>query len=168
MDPEISVWMFQLAVAAGLAAWMSVAVLNNLQAFQASAGAIGLTMGMVLLREPPFDTLPLRRRAIASPAVHRLALLGVIALQAASALALLAGTLLIACEPLRFASASALACLNLGLGAFVLCWSAMCVAGLWFGAWIRQEGLLLTQLLLGCWGLLSFAVLNLPSALVRA
>ncbi|MCF4989867.1 DUF2165 family protein [Pseudomonas gessardii] len=37
----------------------------------------------------------------------------------------------------------------------------MLLAGLWFGYWIRQEGLQLTHLLLVVWMLLGFVVLNL-------
>jgi len=37
---------------------------------------------------------------------------------------------------------------------------AMLLGGIWFGYWIRQEGLQLTHLLLMVWILLHFVVLN--------
>lgn len=162
MTVTTSIWLFQLVTAASLTLWMIVSVLNNLQGFRASMAAIGQTMGMTLLRDPPFDTLPFLKRAVCNPHVHRAALIGVVLAQGASALLLLAGTIALAGTPADVATGSGAMLLNLGLAAFILCWSSMFTAGLWFGYWIKQEGLLLTQLLLTGWGLASFLVFNLP------
>jgi len=160
MSYSASLWLFQLATASGLALWMVVAVINNLQGFAASKGAIGLTMAMKLLQEEPFRDLPFLKRAIESTALHGAALVGVIILQIASAIPLVAGTVLLIASPGLPATASLSAIFNLGLAPFLLCWSLMFTCGLWFGFWIRQEGLLLTQLLLALWGFAGFAVLN--------
>jgi hypothetical protein len=156
MSYSASLWLFQMATACGLALWMTVAVINNLHGFAASKGAIGLTMAMKLLQEEPFRDLPFLKRAIESTALHGAAII----LQIASAIPLLAGTVLLAASPGSPATAAISAIFNLGLVPFLLCWSLMFTSGLWFGFWIRQEGLLLTQLLLALWGFAGFAVLN--------
>lgn len=155
-----SLWLFQMATAAGLALWMIVAVINNLQGFATSKAAIGQTMGMTLLRDATFLDLPFLRRAVTSPGLHGAALAGVLFIQVASAVPLAVGTVMLATSPGLPATAAISGIFNLGLAAFVACWSAMFTAGLWFGFWIKQEGLLLTQLLLAAWGLLGFFVLN--------
>lgn len=160
MSYSASLWLFQLATALGLALWIIVAVINNLQGFAASKGAVGLTMAMTLLREEPFRDLPFLKRAIESTSLHGAALVGVIVLQVASAIPLSIGTVLLAASPGLPATSALSAIFNLGLGPFLLCWSLMFTSGLWFGFWIRQEGLLLTQLLLALWGLAGFFVLN--------
>ena len=160
MSYSASLWLFQLATALGLALWMIVAVINNLQGFAASKGAVGLTMAMTLLREEPFRDLPFLKRAVESTAVHAAALVGVIILQIASAIPLVAGTVFLAASPGLPATAAVSTIFNLGLAPFLLCWSLMFTSGLWFGFWIKQEGLLLTQLLLALWGLAGFVVLN--------
>ena len=53
MDLHTSLWLFQAIQAVGLALWLSIAVLNNLQAFASSVGAIGATLAMAPLRQPP-------------------------------------------------------------------------------------------------------------------
>jgi hypothetical protein len=162
MSIESTIWLFQLVAVFSLTMWMAVAVMNNLQGFHASVGAIGTTMGMSLLRDPLFEKLPFLQRAITNTQIHRLALLGTAAIQLISTAALFVGTLLLAAVPMTPAPASVVAILNLGLCAFTLCWCLMFISGLWFAFWIKQEGLLLTQLLLALWGLLNFVVFNLP------
>ena len=39
MSAADSIWLFQAVHAVGLAIWLTIAVINNLQAFQASVGA---------------------------------------------------------------------------------------------------------------------------------
>ncbi|MNJ81791.1 hypothetical protein D3C77_807820 [compost metagenome] len=50
--------------------------------------------------------------------------------------------------------------MNLALSATLGFLFAMLLGGIWFGYWIRQEGLQLTHLLLMVWILLHFVVLN--------
>ncbi|WP_342394750.1 DUF2165 family protein [Sinorhizobium garamanticum] len=78
MSPEATFWLFQLTAAACLALWMIVAVANNVQGFQASVGAVGVTMSMTLLKEAPLDKPPFHNRAVNSVAAHRVALIGVL------------------------------------------------------------------------------------------
>ncbi|MCS5517490.1 DUF2165 domain-containing protein [Pseudomonas qingdaonensis] len=82
MDTATSLLMFQMVLAAGFTLWLSIALVNNLQAFASSAAAVGGTLSMAPLRQAPAIDLPLCSRAIHSPAVHRAALMVVVLLQA--------------------------------------------------------------------------------------
>ncbi|MCU1716226.1 DUF2165 domain-containing protein [Pseudomonas sp. 5P_3.1_Bac2] len=149
---------FLAVQAIGLSLWLSIALVNNLQAFRSSVGAVGATMAMVRLRESPAIETPLLARAVASPRWHQLALLVLLVLQLAAALAAWTGSYhLIAGDGLL----SARPWLNLALSAFSGFIFAMLLSGLWFGYWIRQEGLQLTHLVLSVWGVLAFFLFNL-------
>jgi predicted small integral membrane protein len=158
MDLHTSLWLFQAIQAVGLALWLSIAVLNNLQAFSSSVGAIGATLAMAPLRQPPAIEFPLLRRACQSPTLARVALLVILLLQIVASLSAWIGSyaLVIAQDPLM-----ARAWLNLALGAMLAFTFAMLLGGLWFGYWIRQEGLQLTHLVLVLWSILAFFLFNL-------
>ncbi|MFV0925964.1 MULTISPECIES: DUF2165 family protein [Pseudomonas] len=158
MDTATSLLMFQMVLAAGFTLWLSIALVNNLQAFASSAAAVGGTLSMAPLRQAPAIDLPLCSRAIHSPAVHRAALMVVVLLQAGAVLAAWAG-----CYHLLLGSGldAARPWLNLALSAALGFLFAMLLGGLWFGYWIRQEGLQLTHLALVVWVVLSFMVFNL-------
>ncbi|MEN5201266.1 DUF2165 family protein [Pseudomonas wadenswilerensis] len=161
MDLHTSLWLFQAVQAIGLSLWLGIAVLNNLQAFRASLGAVGATMAMAPLRQAPAIDIPLLSRALHSTAAHRIALLVVLVLQVVAAVAALIGTYVLligtGLEPAR-------PWLNLALSAFLGFSFAMLLGGLWFGYWIRQEGLQLTHLVLVLWALLAFVVFNVQWA----
>ena len=131
--------------------------INNLHAFASSAGAIGATMSMAPLAQPPAISLPLLGRAMTSPSLHRLALSIIVLIQAAAAL-----TAWVGCYELVLGAGleASLPWLNLALSATLGFLLAMLLGGIWFGYWIRQEGLQLTHLLLMVWVLLHFVVLN--------
>lgn len=158
MELHTSLWLFQVTLALGLSLWLCIAVLNNLQAFAASVGAVGATMAMAPLKQAPAIDIPLLSRALHSPLAHRLALVMVLVLQGVAAGAALIGsyTLLFdaGLEPAR-------PWLNLALSAMLGFTFSMLLGGLWFGYWIRQEGLQLTHLVLVLWALLAFVVFNL-------
>ena len=87
----------------------------------------------------------------------QLALLVVLALQLVAALAAWTGSYhLIIGDGLL----SARPWLNLALSAFSAFVFAMLLGGLWFGYWIRQEGLQLTHLVLSIWAVLAFFLFN--------
>ncbi|MCE5983641.1 MULTISPECIES: DUF2165 family protein [Pseudomonas] len=161
MDLHTSLWLFQAVQAIGLSLWLGIAVLNNLQAFRASLGAVGATMAMAPLRQAPAIDIPLLSRALHATAAHRIALLVVLVLQVVAAVAALIGTYVLligtGLEPAR-------PWLNLALSAFLGFSFAMLLGGLWFGYWIRQEGLQLTHLVLVLWALLAFVVFNVQWA----
>ncbi|MNR42746.1 hypothetical protein D3C85_1612890 [compost metagenome] len=85
----------------------------------------------------------------------------VLVLQVVAAVAALIGTYVLligtGLEPAR-------PWLNLALSAFLGFSFAMLLGGLWFGYWIRQEGLQLTHLVLVLWALLAFVVFNVQWA----
>ena len=157
MDTPTSLLIFQITCCVGLSLWLSISLINNLQAFASSAGAIGETMSMAPLTQPPGISLPLLVRAMTSHAIHRLALSIIVLTQAAAVLAAWVG-----CYELLLGAGLEVArpWLNLALSATVGFLFAMLLGGIWFGYWIRQEGLQLTHLLLMVWILLHFVVLN--------
>ncbi|RSZ55806.1 DUF2165 domain-containing protein [Massilia atriviolacea] len=161
MSTASSIWLFQSVHALGLAAWLSIAVINNLQAFAGSAGAIGATMSMAPLRQAPAVATALLARALASPALARCALLLVLALQIAAAGACWSGAYTLA---IGQDLAAARAALNLAMSGFAAFLFAMHLGGLWFGYWIRQESLQLTHIGLLVWSVAAFLLFNLPLA----
>lgn len=158
MDLHTSLWLFQTTLALGLSLWLCIAVLNNLQAFRASVGAVGATMAMAPLRQAPAIDIPLIGRALHSPVCHRIALLLVLVLQVVAAVSALTGSYLLVGEADLLLARP---WLNLALTAFLGFTFSMLLGGLWFGYWIRQEGLQLTHLVLVLWALLAFIVFNL-------
>jgi len=156
--PGNATGLFLSTQAVGLSVWLSLAVINNAQAFRSSVGAVGATMAMEPLRQSPAIEIPLLIRAVRNPRLHQLALLLVLALQIVAALAawngsyqLILGDGLLAARPW----------LNVALSAFSAFVFAMLLGGLWFGYWIRQEGLQLTHLALSIWAVLAFVLFNL-------
>lgn len=158
MDTHASLMIFQAICFLGFSLWLSIALINNLHAFSSSVAAVGATMAMAPLRQPPAIDFPLLARALSSPTLHRLVLVVIVLLQAMAALAAWAGCyeLLLGGDP-----DAARAWLNLALSAALAFLFGMLLGGLWFGYWIRQEGLQLTHLVLVIWVLLNFLVLNL-------
>lgn len=156
MQLHHSIWLFQLTLATGLASWLSIAALNNLQAFHGSVWAIGNTMRMDPLRQDPTIETPLLRRALTSLPMHRLALVVVLALQLAAAMAAWTGITLFLGDGMP----AALPWLNLALCAMAAFLLLMHLGGLWFGYWIAQEGLQTTHLVLLLWALALFMLFN--------
>ncbi|NWC92832.1 MULTISPECIES: DUF2165 family protein [unclassified Pseudomonas] len=159
--PGGSTGLFLGTQALGLSVWLTVAVLNNGQAFRSSVGAVGATMAMAPLHQAPAIDTPLLRRAVRSPRLHQWALLIVLALQVVAAVAAWAGSYQLV---LGDGLAAARPWLNLALSGFSAFVFTMLLGGLWFGYWIRQEGLQLTHLVLLVWALLAFALFNQQGA----
>lgn len=152
---------FLLIQALGLSVWLTLAVINNGQAFRSSVGAVGATMAMDPLRQSPAIDTPLLARAVRASGLHTVALLTVLVLQIGAALAawtgsyhLVFGEGLVAARPW----------INLALSGFSAFIFAMLLGGLWFGYWIRQEALQLTHLVLLAWAIAAFVLFNLPVA----
>lgn len=161
MSLHTSLWLFLAIHALGLAVWLSISVINNCRGFRGSVGAVGATMSMAPLKQPPAIDTPLVSRAIGSQTLHRAALLVVLALQIVAAAACWAGCW----QLLVFGDLDAARpWLNLGLSAFTAFLLAMHLGGLWFGYWIRQEGLQLTHIALLVWAVAAFFLFNTPSA----
>lgn len=159
--PGGSAGLFLGTQALGLSVWLTLAVVNNGQAFRSSVGAVGATMAMAPLHQSPAIDTPLLRRAVRSPRLHQFALLVVLVLQIVAAVAAWVGSYQLV---LGDGLAVARPWLNLALSGFSAFVFAMLLGGLWFGYWIRQEGLQLTHLVLSAWALLAFALFNLQWA----
>jgi len=158
MDTHTSLMIFQTTCILGFSLWLSIALLNNLHAFASSTKAVGATLSMAPLAVAPAIDSPLLIRAVSSPALHRLALTIIVLIQAVAVLAAWTG-----CYGLLLGDGleAARPWLNLALSAALGFLFAMLLGGLWFGYWIRQEGLQLTHLALVVWVLLDFVVLNI-------
>ncbi|MDM0089487.1 MULTISPECIES: DUF2165 family protein [unclassified Variovorax] len=153
--------LFAATQALGLALWASLAVINNVQDFRGAAAAVGRTLSMAPLAEAPAIDTPLRRRAIRSPVLHRLGLVGVVLLQCIAAAALWTGCVLWAAQGTRV---PALPWFDLGLAALSAAVLAMLLGGLATAYWIRQEALQQTHFLLLLWILAAFGVLHFGGA----
>lgn len=161
MSASTSIWLFQSVHALGLSAWLSIAVINNLQAFAGSAGAVGATLSMAPLKQAPAIATPLLARAIASPLLARFAMLTVLALQIVAAGAGWTGAYALV---VKGDLALARPALNLAMSSFAAFLFAMHLGGMWFAYWIRQEGLQLTHIALLVWSVAAFLLFNLPLA----
>ncbi|MBD9415584.1 DUF2165 family protein [Pseudomonas sp. PDM16] len=157
MDIQTSLTIFQATCFLGFSLWLSIALVNNLHAFASSVGAVGVTMSMAPLAQHPAISTPLLSRGLASPVAHRLALLIIVLMQGAAVLAAWTG-----CYELLLGAGHEMArpWLNLALSMALGFLFSMLLGGLWFGYWIRQEGLQVTHLVLVIWVLLNFVVLN--------
>ncbi len=157
MSLHTSLWLFLAVHAVGLAVWLSISVVNNCRAFGGSVAAVGATMSMAPLKQPPAVDTPLLSRAVGSHALHSMALLVVLALQAVAAVACWAG-----CWQMLVVGDLTLArpWLNLALSAPTTALFAMHLGGMWFGYWIRQESLQLTHVALLIWAVAAFFLFN--------
>lgn len=140
---------FKAILVLGFALWTAIAALNNIIDFRGAAAAIGSTMAMAPLNDPPAIPSPLTRRALISPRVTMAALVVILIVQAAAAIALGIGGVILLASGLGAGSAAAgvtaaLAGFSLLAGLRLM----MMIGGLWFGYWIRQEGPQLTHIAL--------------------
>ncbi|WJV25512.1 MULTISPECIES: DUF2165 family protein [Pseudomonas] len=149
----------RLAVVAGLALWLSIAVLNNLCDPETNRFHIGNTLSMVLLEEEELLGSALRWRAW--PAQWAAAVL-----YAVAGIQVLVSLLLwyAAFSYARAWRRKSLALLNLArnraviaLTCFLLLWFGFICGGLWFGYWLKQgaiQSVHLTLILIGLLALL--------------
>ncbi|WP_174429805.1 DUF2165 family protein [Burkholderia metallica] len=159
MSPLIGLDSFKAFHAFAIAGWATIAMLNNVQTHTAATNTVGRTMSMTLLKQdPPIDT-PLLRRATTSRALHRAALTILVLLQALTAIAMWGGVwLLLSTTPPH---AAALPWLDAGATGFSACALVLLLGGLWYGYWIRQEGLQLTHIALVIWSISAYLLFHL-------
>lgn len=150
MAADADTWiMFKAAIVIGFAVWTTVVAVNNIVGFRSAAAAIGRTMAMTPLNEPPAIASPLVGRALTSPRWSIAALIAILLVQIAAAGALgIGGFMLLAVNQLPSASVSGSSLALIGFTLLAGLWLAMMIGGLWFGYWIRQEGLQLTHIAL--------------------
>ncbi|MGA8113132.1 MAG: DUF2165 family protein [Actinocatenispora sp.] len=156
MSPtEVMLWLKVLLVA-GLAAYLSVFVLNNLTDPKTNSAAVGRMLSMRELRADRELGNGVVWRAVESQAVHRLAYYAVILIQAGAAVLLWWAAVLLASAGFGDfqpdATSHAVALADLGLLVFVALWLGVVVIGTWFSYWVKmgpvQQGHM-TLLLLG-------------------
>lgn len=149
MSPDTAWMIFKAILVLGFAVWTAIAALNNIVDFRGASAAIGSTMAMMPLNDPPAIPSPLTKRALISPRVKGAALLGVLIVQIAAAVALGIGGVILVASGLGAGSAAV--GVTAALTGFTLLaglWLLMMIGGLWFGYWIRQERLQLTHIAL--------------------
>lgn len=160
MSPDVMVWaVFKAIIVLGFALWTMIAVLNNVVGFRGAAAAIGCTMGMTPLNDPPAIVSPLSRRTMTSPSLAKASLVLILIVQIAALIFLGSGGALLLAAAFgagtpEWGMAAALA----GFAFLTCLWFMMMIGGLWFGYWIRQEGLQLTHISLLAVTMLAAAV----------
>jgi predicted small integral membrane protein len=124
---------------AGLAAWMSVAVGNNIVDRGTNIHLLGVMFKMELLRDEPVLGRGLAGRARTSSRFARAALTGVIIAQViiAALLWLAAGALICAWTG-QVARPVAVGLANLAVASFLGLWVLFLTGGLWFGYWMKM------------------------------
>ena len=149
----------------GLAVWLSIIVINNIQNFTGGAFSVGQMMSMRLFEEPPVIETPLLSRKVTSQSWHRLVLGLVIGLEilVAAALWRAAYMMLVTASGSTGAIAGADAA-NLALAGFLGLIFIMSWGGAWFAYYIKQETAQVTHFLLLGVGLAAIVVVNLPQS----
>ena len=149
LDPAFTLLVFKTVLTAGLAGWSLVAASNNVVGFRSASAAIRQTASMGPFQEnPPIDS-PLLRRAVQNKNFAPMALVLVLLLQMAAATLLLIGAAFLAAAIFTIQPPDAgVGAATLGLTALCAAWLVMLIGGLWFGYWIRQSDLQLTQVCL--------------------
>lgn len=157
MSVQSSLWLFQSVYAVGLAAWLTIAVIDNVRGFRELVHAVGITMSMTPLQRSPVIRSVLSERAVTSVHWHRLAVFLLLALKLLACV-----TCWVGCYQLLVGGdlAHARPWLNIALRAFSALLFAMHLAGLWFAYWIREDDLQRGHLALLIWTLAAFFLFN--------
>jgi predicted small integral membrane protein len=132
--------LIRLIVIGGIAAWMTLAVFNNVVGFRGGVAAIGNLMRMQQLRQPPTRDSPLLSRAVEREAWHRAVFTLTLLLEIATAVLLWWATVMVAAATYGGVDyAAALKIVNpalAGLGALLFFFM---LGGTWFAYYIHQE-----------------------------
>lgn len=134
-DLVIDLTTLKALVVGALAAWLSVAVLNNIVDFATNRYLLAKMTSMQELKDDPDLGRGLIGRAVERGAYATAILRIVIVAQTAVALLLWRGAGHLAITPDRALSVGAA---NLGLGAFLTLWFCFLVGGLYYGYWIKM------------------------------
>lgn len=126
-------------VVSGLAAWLSLAVANNIRDRQTNIVLLGRMMRMDELLEDTELGLGLRRRAIAVDSrLPALSLSVVVIVQVAIAALLWRGAALLWLTSTGSDALAAVDAATLAVCAFAALWFAFLIGGLWYGYWIKM------------------------------
>jgi predicted small integral membrane protein len=164
LAPEVALGLARAAVVSGLAAWLSLAVFNNIRDPGTNIHLLETMMRMGLIEEDPSVGRGLLPRAVRNKAAARVVLTAVILVQ------------VIICALLWYAAyylgqavagggqlSQATAVATIALTAFAALWFAFLIGGLWFGYWIKTPQVQQVHFTLLTIALLAMLLVNLPA-----
>jgi predicted small integral membrane protein len=162
LTPEFALALARVVVVSGLAAWLSLAVFNNIRDPGTNIHLLGTMMRMSLIEEDPAVGRGLLRRAVRSQTAPRVLLTAVVLAQ------------VIICALLWWAAVALLqavggdgqgraqAIATLAISAFATLWLVFLIGGLWFGYWIKMPQVQQVHLTLLIIAVLVLVLVNLP------
>lgn len=143
------------------AAWLAVALLENLRHPTVNARQVAETLAMEPVREDPDIWAAVQGNRIQSPTLHRWAFRLVVAWEALVLLALLGAALWFCLLALGLAAPAGARALSLAaVGGFTLLWGLLLAGGQWVYIWVGSPQLQTTHFLLLLWGVATLAVLR--------
>lgn len=138
MNALASTMLPALLVLTGLAAWLTLAVCNNMRDPGTNHHLLGLMIRMDLIKEDPMLGNGLEHRALLAAALPQLLLRIVVAGQILVAGLLWLSAAALAAHALAdFDRTTTVAVANVALSAFAGLWLVFLCGGLWFGYWIN-------------------------------
>ena len=150
-----------LLLVAPQAAWLAVALLENLRHPAVNARLVAETLAMEPVRQEPATWVLVRGNRIEHPGLQRWAFRLIVLWEALVLLAQLAAVLWLGLAALGWAGQAGLRALLLaGVGGFTLLWGLLLAGGQWLYVWVAAPQLQTTHFLLLLWGVATLAVLR--------
>jgi predicted small integral membrane protein len=164
LSPEVTLALARTVVLGGLAAWLTLAVVNNILDPGTNIHLLGTMMRMSLIEEDPAVGRGLLRRAVRSEGAPRFVLAAVIIVQVIVCVLLWWATLLLG----QAAAAGgdhdqSQSVATLALTAFAALWFVFLIGGLWFGYWIKTPQVQQVHFTLLTVSILALLLVNLPA-----
>lgn len=141
MEHDLSLRLAQFVNLSGLAAWMSLAVFNNIVDRETNVTLLHRMLSMSLLDEDPDLGNGLAKRAIKRKQTARLLLNSVIFVQIIISALMIAGAVMFAIGALDGSASAYLLAVKVatfGLTAFGSLWFFFLCGGLYFGYWMKM------------------------------
>lgn len=153
---------FPAAVMLGcLAAWLSLAVTNNIRDPATNRYLLGLMFRMDAIREDPNMGKGIERRASSDPGLPVRVLRAVVILQLLLAVALWIATVFLALACFDVVDIPvATAAANLAIAGFMVLWALFLCGGMWFGYWMKMWQVQQVHLLLFIIAALAFLIVQ--------
>lgn len=145
------------------AAWLAVAVINNIRDRGTNVFLLGVMFRMTLLKEDPQIGNGLKHRAIDDVRIHGRMLSFIVAVQIVVAAALAFAGAATAAQWLGRPLTDATGAANLALALFASLWFFFMSGGLWFGYWLKQPQVQQVHMTLVVMAIGMFVLVNLPA-----
>lgn len=145
------------------AAWLTIAVVNNIRDRGTNVFLLGVMFRMALLKEDANMGNGLKHRAIDDVRFHGRMLSFIVACQIVIAAALAFAGAATAAAWLGRPFADPAASANLALAMFVSLWLFFMSGGLWFGYWMKQPQVQQVHMTLVLMAIGMFILVNLPA-----